>query len=69
MKNQYKVVQEFEATAAISARKRKFEVGDFVLSDSSGSDSQVVVEVDEFFFFADRMVFEAACELIKGGLV
>lgn len=69
MKQEYKVIQTFEATAPISDTKRRFSPGEVVICDIKQSGSMLALEAGEgpvaTFYLVDRHVFEACCKWIS----
>lgn len=68
MKQEYKVVQAFAATAPISGTQRQFSPGEILVCDAKQSGSTLTLEVGgafTAFFLVDRSVFEACCKWIS----
>ena len=68
MKQEYKVIRSFEATAPISGNQRQFTSGEIVVCDAKQSGSTLTLEVGgafTTFFLVDRSVFEACCKWIS----
>jgi hypothetical protein len=64
---QYDVVNAFEATTAVSSRKRRFEPGDVVTCDSGQGSPNVIIEADMSLYLVERSIFKACCRFRNDG--
>ena len=64
---EFSVLRAFEATAPISGRQRRFEVGDVVMYDSGQTGPTVTIETGMSLFLVDRSTFETCCKFKNQG--
>lgn len=71
MKQAYKVIQSFAATAPISGTERQFSPGEIIVCDTKQSGSTLTLEVGDgaftIYFLVERPIFEACCKWISRG--
>lgn len=70
MKQEYKVMQPFKATAPISGAQQEFSPGEIVVCDTSEGGSTLTLQVGGSFtvyYLVERAVFEACCKWISRG--
>lgn len=68
MKQEYKVIQPFAATAPISPTQRRFNPEEIIVCDAEQNGSTLTFETEgpfTTFFLVDRSVFEACCKWIS----
>ncbi|HTU35586.1 MAG TPA: hypothetical protein VMF66_17410 [Candidatus Acidoferrum sp.] len=70
MKQGYKVIRPFAATAPISGTRRQFSLGEMVGCDTKEPGSTLTLEVGEggftTYYFVERPVFNDCCKWMPG---
>jgi len=72
MKQEFKVIRPFLATAPISGTQKRFGPGDIIVCDIKQPGATLTLEAGEgsftAFFSVERPVFEACCKWISRGM-